>query len=75
MRIFGFRKWRIATKILVLSLGSVAVISGIVLGYIVPEARDAVREERRKSLENSVGMVFSLLQEYEWRAMAGEFPT
>ncbi|MCC6397931.1 MAG: cache domain-containing protein, partial [Bacteroidetes bacterium] len=53
--------------------GSVAVISGIVLGYIVPEARDAVREERRKSLENSVGLAFSLLQEYEWRAMAGEF--
>ena len=72
--IFGFQKWRIATKLLVLSLGSVAVISGIVLGYIVPEARDALREERRKSLENSVGLVFSLLQEYEWRAMAGEFP-
>jgi signal transduction histidine kinase len=74
MRFLRFRKWKIVTKLPILSLGSVVIISGIVLAYIVPEAREAVSEERRKGLENAVGLVFKLLQEYESRAMAGEFP-
>jgi methyl-accepting chemotaxis protein len=73
MKIKKFKDWKLITKIMSISIASMALILSATLFYIVPEVAENIKVEKRTSTQNVVDIAFALMAEYDTQVQAGEF--
>jgi methyl-accepting chemotaxis protein len=63
----------IATKTIGVSVGSVGLLSALVLFYILPKVEESIMNEKRQATKNIVDIPYALIDEYQARIQKGEF--
>ncbi|VFQ46482.1 diguanylate cyclase [Desulfoluna butyratoxydans] len=64
MRIKKFSEWQILSKIMAISIISVALLVLVILGYFMPLAEKKMLAEKKEGLKNVVDTTFGMFQEY-----------
>lgn len=73
MASFGFKDWKISTKINVISFITVLILVLGVLLYLLPLMGANMIEEKRAATKSVIDIAYTLVAEYEARAQQGEF--
>jgi methyl-accepting chemotaxis protein len=73
MASFRFKDWRIATKIICISVFTILVFVLGVLLYFLPMMKAKVIDEKRMTMKSVIDIAYTLVTEYDSRAQKGEF--
>jgi|WetSurMetagenome_2_1015567.scaffolds.fasta_scaffold110661_1 methyl-accepting chemotaxis protein len=63
----------IATKSIGVSIGTIGLLSALVLFYILPKVEESIMAEKRQATKNIVDIPYALIDEYQARIQKGEF--
>jgi len=69
----NFKNWTIFTKIMSISIFTIALIASGMMFYFIPLVGKKLMEEKETTLRNVVDVVLTLAATYDARAKAGEF--
>jgi methyl-accepting chemotaxis protein len=67
----SFRNWKIATKIMSISVFTIAVVVAGMLFYVMPLMEKKLMDEKKSALENVIDVTLTLAASYESQAKAG----
>ena len=70
-----FGDWKIATKIMSISVFTIVLVVLGMVFYFVPLMEKKLMEEKKAATKNVVEVAYSLVSSYEARAKSGEFKT
>ncbi|HBA87961.1 MAG TPA: chemotaxis protein [Geobacter sp.] len=73
MQISKFKDWKIATKVMSISLVTILIVTAVNFLYLLPNLEQRVLAEREDTLRSVVDLPVELLAEYDQRAQKGEF--
>ena len=73
MKISNFKDWKVASKVMSISLATVLIISAVNFMYLLPQLEQRVLAEREATLKAVVDLPLALIAEYDERAKKGEF--
>ncbi|MEA1867636.1 MAG: methyl-accepting chemotaxis protein [Thermodesulfobacteriota bacterium] len=72
MKIKKFKDWKLLTKIMSISIATMALMLSTTLFYIIPEVAKYIEAEKKSSTQNVVDIAFTLMAEYDNRVKAGD---
>ena len=72
MKVKRFKDWKLFSKIMSVSIVTMAVVLSAILLYVVPEVEEKLNDERRDSIQSVVDIAFTLMAQYEQRVKTGE---
>ena len=72
MKIKQFNDWKLFTKMISISVISIALILSGILFYIVPKVENKIKAEKMDSIKNLVELTFSLMVNYNDRVNSGK---
>ncbi|MDD3846738.1 MAG: cache domain-containing protein, partial [Syntrophorhabdaceae bacterium] len=67
-----FNNWSIGTKVMSISMLTIAIILAGMLFYFIPLVKGKLMEEKKLALNNVADVAVSLMASYEARIKAGE---
>lgn len=71
----GFKNWRIATKIMSISIFTIVLIVLGMVFYFLPLMQDKLMDEKKASIRNVVEVAHTLVASYEAKVKTGEMKT
>ncbi|MHB8121011.1 MAG: methyl-accepting chemotaxis protein [Desulfuromonadaceae bacterium] len=74
MKIKSFKNWKILTKILSISIATIALLILGVMFYVLPYMEKQLMHEKELATKGVVDVVYSLLEGYEGQVKAGTLP-
>ena len=65
MRLLKFRQWPILTKIIMISIVSVSLMTAVIIFYFMPLIEQKVMEGKKEGVKNVVDVAFGVFLEYD----------